>query len=782
MTTENLDIRVRERGAKKTATSIKSIGTAARTANKGIALMTAGIAGIAAIGVARKVIGLANTFQQLENQVRVAVGSTGDLTGTMDSLFSVADKTRAPIEAIVQLYQRGALAADELGASQKDLIDFTETVGTALALQGGSAEQASGALLQLSQSLGSGIVRAEEFNSILEGAFPIAKAAAAGIEETGGSVAKLRQLIVEGKITSDVFFKGILSQSKDLKTQFAATETTVTQALQRIKNNFIQAAGSGNLDPLVEALEDMADTIADPTFQKNFGTFVSGVASLASFSLKAAAEFGELGDMIGGLFAGQSLEDQLRLELEGVQSALNDGFFFAPIRYTFTGDEELEAKAKELQAQIDAIEEGITGVSVAERKRRDAAAAEAGGRSSAPVSIDGGGGGVDEKLLSRQNNFIDSLKNSNAELEIQARLGDASAAALERYRTEQEIIALQLGPQQAAQARQLTEAIIQQNQAIEDQAALQGQADFIENLEQQERALQIQADAGDNSAEALRLYNVELQAAATGAGPEFVKLALDIAEGINEQERALRALAQARSDQDVVADLTAEAELIGLSNRDRAIEIELRRLSADATQDQIDKVKELAGALFDENESLRRSAITFDEFLKENARAIQQTLSGALSNALTDGFDDLPSQFAKVLQQLASQYLASGIFKALSSIGQGDGASGLAKGIGDFFAGGFATGGDFQVPGTGGTDSQLVSFKATPGESVSVRRPGDKSSDSAPAPQVNVGGPTIVNAIDPSDIVSAFNDGGGDKVILNMISVRQSAFKRALGV
>ena len=55
---------------------------------------------------------------------------------------------------------------------------FFGQLGKALAIQGSSATESSGALRQLSQAFSSGIVRAEEFNSILEGAFPIAQAAA----------------------------------------------------------------------------------------------------------------------------------------------------------------------------------------------------------------------------------------------------------------------------------------------------------------------------------------------------------------------------------------------------------------------------------------------------------------------------------------------------------------------------------------------------------------------------------------------------------------------------
>lgn len=52
---------------------------------------------------------------------------------------------------------------------------------------------------------------------------------------------------------------------------------------------------------------------------------------------------------------------------------------------------------------------------------------------------------------------------------------------------------------------------------------------------------------------------------------------------------------------------------------------------------------------------------------------------------------------------------------------------------------GFASGGSFTVGGSGGTDSQLVAFRATPGEDVSIRTPGQQASAG--------GGVTIVQNI-----------------------------------
>src|SRR5690606_33276322 len=151
---------------------------------------------------------LIDAATRIDNALKVAGLSGQELERVYSRLFESAQSNAAPIESLVTLYGRLAIVQNELGVSSNEMLNFTNSVAMALRVAGTDAQSASGALLQLSQAMGSGIVRAEEFNSILEGALPIAQAAAAGIEEAGGSVAKLRQLVVDGKVSSEAFFRG----------------------------------------------------------------------------------------------------------------------------------------------------------------------------------------------------------------------------------------------------------------------------------------------------------------------------------------------------------------------------------------------------------------------------------------------------------------------------------------------------------------------------------------------------------------------------------------------
>lgn len=190
----------------------------------------------------REFINFSNAALEVRNRLVLVNDVVADTEGAYQRLKQISLDTRSPLRENVSLFQRAAQAAGDLGASTDDMFRFVRAAGTALAIMGGQAGTARGALIQLSQAIGATRVRAEEFNSILEGALPLAQAAARGIEETGGSVARLRQLIILGNLSSRRFFQAILSEAETLAAQFAKTIPTISQAFQNLRTLGIDAA------------------------------------------------------------------------------------------------------------------------------------------------------------------------------------------------------------------------------------------------------------------------------------------------------------------------------------------------------------------------------------------------------------------------------------------------------------------------------------------------------------------------------------------------------------
>jgi tape measure domain-containing protein len=207
---------------------------------KGLALGV-GVAGVTSAIMAFKELSDAATRTQ--NSLKVAGLSGAELTNVYEQLFAAAQRNAVPIEELARLYGRATLSQKDLGASTARMIQFTDNVAKALRVSGSSAESARGALLQLSQALSGGVVRAEEFNSIQEGALPILQAVAAGYEKTGGSVANLRKIMLAGQLTSKDFFDAFERGAKLLDKQLAGSVLTIDQALVKLQNSLQDSVG-----------------------------------------------------------------------------------------------------------------------------------------------------------------------------------------------------------------------------------------------------------------------------------------------------------------------------------------------------------------------------------------------------------------------------------------------------------------------------------------------------------------------------------------------------------
>lgn len=175
-----------------------------------------------------------------------------------------------PIETLTGLYGRLSTAKKELGASDGQLLAVTTAVAQSLRVSGQSAEEAQGALLQLGQALSGGVVQAEEYNSLLDGARPLLESAAAGLKEAGGSVAALTKLVKDGEVSSRVFFNAILAGAPVLEQKLAGATKTAAQGWTEFRNALTMAVGkideaTGASKGIVGVLGDVAQGMENGT-------------------------------------------------------------------------------------------------------------------------------------------------------------------------------------------------------------------------------------------------------------------------------------------------------------------------------------------------------------------------------------------------------------------------------------------------------------------------------------------------------------------------------------
>ncbi|WP_375597569.1 tape measure protein [Devosia sp. Naph2] len=438
--------------------------------NAGFVGLQRGIAAaFAGVAVTRGAVQLIDAATRIENSLKVAGVAAEDLDQVYGDLFQAAQRNAAPIETLVQLYSRLALVQNELGVTGDELIGFTDNVALALRVAGTDAQAASGALLQLSQALGGGVVRAEEFNSILEGATPIVQAVANGLEEAGGSVAKLRTLVVDGKVSSEAFFRAFEVGAATLEDKVAGAELTVAQQFTRLQNVLIDVAremnegtqaskvlgdGIANLADIVRQLGDFINYAVGP-MQSLIGLFDQGVGSARAF----ANELARISGLEGAGFAASTFINDLGVP--GLTSGSSAAGRVLTQTFELLGaTPEDEALARALAGEAPAEPLKIT-VEADDPRRVSLADYPIGGASGGG----GGGGGSSSdrfaKAIASQQQRIDAL---NRETELQRQLGIAVndyGFAIERLRAQMELenaateAGLALTPQRQAQIDEL---------------------------------------------------------------------------------------------------------------------------------------------------------------------------------------------------------------------------------------------------------------------------------------------------------------------------------------
>ncbi|MGV6872557.1 tape measure protein [Pseudochelatococcus sp. B33] len=200
--------------------SLKEAEQQAATSGAAIsAALSRGLKGAGAAVITNEIRKMADAWQEATNKIRAA-GASGT---SLDQIVDIAQRSRAELAPTVDLYARLTRSAADLGASQAEIAVATEAVAKGLKISGASAQETSGALIQLSQALQSGRLQGDELRSLLENAPVLVRAIA---KEFGVAVGELKTLGSEGRLVSDRVFKALVDSAAEVNTAFAKTEAT----------------------------------------------------------------------------------------------------------------------------------------------------------------------------------------------------------------------------------------------------------------------------------------------------------------------------------------------------------------------------------------------------------------------------------------------------------------------------------------------------------------------------------------------------------------------------
>lgn len=273
-------VREMKKATDKTKKELKSVADYGKLVGGqlGIAFATLG----SAVSVSH-IIATADQMQNLASQIRLATSSTEQFHAVQTELRAIANEQRSSFDAVVDLYSNSQRSLSALGKSQQDVINFTRNMTMAMNVGGRSAQAQAAALTQLGQALASGVLRGDEFNSVAEQA-PILMDLIA--KEMGVTSNAIRELAKDGKITADVVYNAVAKATDSLSAMSAKMPTTVSQAMQVIKNEY------GYLvDDIMNQNNMMSQNLANVALwtAENFRTLVGVGATLGAVWLANVA-------------------------------------------------------------------------------------------------------------------------------------------------------------------------------------------------------------------------------------------------------------------------------------------------------------------------------------------------------------------------------------------------------------------------------------------------------------------------------------------------------------
>lgn len=254
-------VRELETGIEQTRTALNGFRNAANMSTDGLEhglertekktniarfAMTALATALASLGVGAVAQNLAKTsdsFVNLATRINIATKEGGNFEQAMAGVQQIALATNSNLTTTAELFTRLNTVGKDMGMTQKQALDLTKTVTQAIQIGGGSAEAADAAVTQFIQAMQGGVLRGEEFNSIMEGGYGLAEALAKGLGVTTG---ELRKMAEAGELSAERVIKAVSSQAESVQKTYDQFPTTIGNALQRVATSWEILIGQMN--------------------------------------------------------------------------------------------------------------------------------------------------------------------------------------------------------------------------------------------------------------------------------------------------------------------------------------------------------------------------------------------------------------------------------------------------------------------------------------------------------------------------------------------------------
>ena len=218
------------------------------------------------------------------NMMNDGLQSTEELT---NMVYAAAQDARGSFSDMVSVVARFGNNAKDAFSSSAEVVAFADLVQKQMTIAGASTQEASNAMLQLSQGLGSGVLRGDELNSIFEQAPNLIQNIADYLQVPIGEI---REIASEGELTADIVKAAIFSATDEINANFSQMPMTWGQIWQSMQNTAVMA-----FQPVLQRLNEIANSEA---FQSFVNGAIEAMATLAGIVLNIFDLIGTVGGFI----------------------------------------------------------------------------------------------------------------------------------------------------------------------------------------------------------------------------------------------------------------------------------------------------------------------------------------------------------------------------------------------------------------------------------------------------------------------------------------------------
>lgn len=182
----------------------------------------------------------ADSYTGIVNQLKLVTNGQAELNTAMNDTYKIAQATASSWGAVNTVYSKYMSNAKVLNLTQAETARLTEVTSKAVSISGSTTEAAAGALFQFGQALDGNILRAEEYNSLVDGAGGLLNAMAKGLGVTRG---ELRQMMLDGKLSGQVITEALLKAGDSVDELYSKTDTTMTASFNLITTEVTKMVG-----------------------------------------------------------------------------------------------------------------------------------------------------------------------------------------------------------------------------------------------------------------------------------------------------------------------------------------------------------------------------------------------------------------------------------------------------------------------------------------------------------------------------------------------------------